>query len=250
MNFEVTPGSAIERMQIPGQQLSMPEGWAAYQLPLHLPVRQEHQRASLMSALWDLTGRVCEAATAPPTVWLLMDNLHKDKAVLNLSRNARAWKPSYGLGLWPDQPPPRMTTRDDILNMEWGAAPRLPYHTVVQLGATGSDLKSAWTTMFGLGSTVLTFCPGAGERMLDATRQYLKQPIADESFQAFPFYFPLLGRKALENATAQELDGWLGPVQLYLRESEEDNAILLLTRSSPESLQEALQQTEFATANR
>lgn len=235
--------------RIAGQEFPLPGNWSGYEIPVQFPLKEAEQRAALMAALWELVGRLCKPSEAQPTVWLLMDSLHKDNAVLNLSRNARAWKPSYGLGLWPDQPPPSMTSRNDLLGMEWGATPRLPYHRVTSLGASGSVLHSAWITMFGLGSTTLTLVPGGGEEMIKRTREFLKQPIVDESFREFPFYFPMLGKKALSQATSLELDGWLDPALLYLRESEEDHAVLLLVRNTPETLRQALHQTGFTTVH-
>jgi len=229
-------------------ELLLPANWCGYEIPLLFPFKDDHQRALMMRALWNVADRLVTPADAQPTVWMLMDNLHKDGAVLNLSRNARDWKPRYGIGVWPDQPPPRMSTPNDILDMEWGAKPRLPYHRVTWLGASGRVLQSAWTMMFGLGSTTLTFAQGGGARITNGTRDVLRQPITDESFREFPFYFPLLGKKALSQATSMELEGWLGPIVVYLRESEEDNAVLLLVRRPAEALREALQQEGFITS--
>ena len=223
-----------------GVELQLPDGWSGYAIPLDFPLPHERKRRELFAFLWDLSLSLFTPADADLTAWLLMDNLHRDDAVLRLSRNARDWKPTYGLGLWPDQVPPSMLKREDILDMEWGSKPRLPYHSVTMLHATGSMLHSAWSTMFGTGSTVLTLGSGGGASLLDTTREYLKRPITDESFMDFPFYFPLLGRNALLHATASQMEGWLGLTQLYLRESEEDNAVLLLARIAPERLREAI----------
>jgi hypothetical protein len=230
-----------EKPSFHGEALQLVAGWSGYAIPLSFPIKRERERRELLGFLWDLSLSLFPTAEAEPSAWLLMDNLHRDDAVLRLSRNARDWKPTYGIGLWPNQEPPRMTTREDILNMEWGSKPRLPYHSVTMLHATGTILHSAWSTMFGTGSTILTLGAGGGSALLAATREYLKRPITDESFQDFPFYFPLLGKKTLQHATASELDGWLGPTRLYLRESEEDNAVLLLAHVAPETLHAAIE---------
>lgn len=229
-----------EELPFHGEELQLTAGWSGYAIPLQFPLRHERERRELLAFLWDLSFSLFPPAEAEPTAWLLMDNLHRDDAVLRLSRNAREWKPTYGLGLWPDQAPPSMLKPEDILNMEWGAKPRLPYHSVTMLHASDTVLQTAWSTMFGTGSTVLTLGPGGGGALLHATREYLKRPIIDESFMDFPFYFPLLGLNTLRHATASQIDGWLGPAQLYLRESEEDNAVLLLARIPLERLREAI----------
>ena len=225
-----------------GEELQLSAGWSGYAIPLQFPLKHERERRELLTFLWDLSLSLFTPVEADPTAWLLMDSLHRDDAVLRLSRNAREWKPTYGLGLWPDQAPPSMLKREDILNMEWGSKPRLPYHSVTMLHATGSMLHTAWSTMFGTGSTILTLGPGGGVSLLDTTREYLKRPITDESFMDFPFYFPLLGRNTLRHSTDFQIEGWRGPTQLNLRESEEDSAVLLLARTTPERLREAIRQ--------
>lgn len=228
-----------DELPFDGERLQFTAGWSGYAIPMQFPFSRERERREILAFLWDLSFSLFTPAEAQPAAWLLMDNLHRDNAVLRLSRNAREWKPTYGLGLWPDQAPPSMLKPEDILNMEWGSRPRLPYHRVTRLHAVGNMLHDAWSTMFGTGSTILTLGPGGGDSLLNATREYLKRPITDESFQDFPFYFPLLGLNALHHATASQVDGWLGPTQLYLRESEEDNAVLLLARIPAERLREA-----------
>jgi hypothetical protein len=231
-----------EALQFQGEELTLVTGWAGYAISLHFPFDHERKRRELLAFLWDLSLSLFSPADADLTAWLLMDNLHRDNAVLRFTRNAREWKPTFGLGIWPNQPPPRMLLREDILNMEWGTKPPVPYHRVTRLNATGSMLHTAWSTMFGTGSTILTVVPGGGGSLLNTTREYLKRPITDENFQSFPFYFPLLGLHTLHDATAAQMEGWLGPTQLYLRESEEDNAVLLLARTTSERLREAIQQ--------
>ena len=245
--MSTTAQESVRTHRIQGLEFTLPGGWSGYEIPVHLPIKDATANETLKNALWTLINRL-HPHEVQPSIWFLMDSLHKDNAVLTLSRNARTWMPIQGIGLWPDQPPPRTMSGKDMLDLTWGETPQLPYHRVTRLRAAADVQHTAWTMMFGLGSTVLTLVPGGGQRLLDETREYLKRPIVDEGFQHFPFYFPLLGKKTLSNATAEELDGWLGPAQLYLRESEEDNAVLLLTRTAPSSLNKALEETGFTVA--
>lgn len=233
-----------KRLRFHAEELRLVSGWSGYAIPRHFPAKHEKERRELLTFLWELAVSLFPPAEAEPTAWLLMDNLHRDDAVLRLSRNAREWKPTYGIGLWPDRKPPSMLKREDILNMEWGATPRLPYHSVAMLNATGLMLQEAWSSMFGTGSTLLTMGVGGGAALLERTREHLKRPITDESFKDFPFYVPLLGMGALKDATAPQMEGWLGPTRIYLRESEEDKAVLLLARTDPKRLRDAFVQVE------
>lgn len=78
----------------------------------------------------------------------------------------------------------------------------------------------------------MTLALDGADAVLDAVRNPLTRRITDESFQSFAFYFPLIGRAALAKASVEEIDEWMGPVQVYTRESEEDGGGVLLSRSN------------------
>ena len=230
-----------------GEELDLPAGWSGYAIPVGPSPLGAALSARLRAALGLLVDRLEPAEPQVRTLWLLTDNLYKDDQILNLSRNGRAWKPSFGLGRWPDQPPPRMTRVSDMLDLAWGEALRRPYHSVVQLGATGEAMDTAWTTMFGLGATIITLVPDGPSAMLASIREPLREDITDESFQDFPFYFPLLSTKTALQASAEQLGNWLGPAELYIRESEEDRAVLVLSRRPVPILQGVLERIGFPT---
>ena len=220
-------------------ELEAPAGWHVYaaQVP-GFPIKPEPRarlREALQAAVDALRGRRPLALST----WLLMDSLHKDGAVRELSRHGREWMPEFGLGLWPDREPPRMYRDSDFLDLEFGQELNTMMHTVVQIGGQEEAARGAWETMFGRGSTVVTLATGGAEAMLEATREALVREITDESFQSFGFYFPLIGRAALVEALAGQkagrgglLDAWLGPVDVYVRESEEDGSVLVVSRRS------------------
>ncbi len=194
--------------------------------PLKSPLRED-----LRSTLWTAIEAVRGAQILQLSVWLLMDSLHKDGAVHALSRHGAEWLPDFGFGLWPDREPPRMYEERDFLDLEFGAEmPRL-MHSVAHITTENQDtVTHAWETMFGTGSTVLALSGVSADNILATMRVAALEKIQDETFRSFPWYFSLIGQKAME-AGPVLLDSWLGPVELYVRESEEDGSIVLLGRS-------------------
>ncbi len=218
---ERTPRLRVDKLRSPG-------GWHIYAIPVEsFPIK-----AKLRKPFLEAVQAVVDEARRSwnPSTWLLMDNLHKDGAVRELSRHGREWDPEFGLGVWPDREPPRMFKDSDFLDLEFGQSIRESMHSVVYLSGAESAVCEARQMMFGLGCLLITLTSGEGSGLLDAVREPLRRNITDESFRDFPFYFPLIGGAALAAATPIQMDAWLGPVQLYVRESEEDSAILVLSR--------------------
>jgi hypothetical protein len=54
--------------------------------------------------------------------------------------------------------------------------------------------------------------------------------IQEDGLRAFPLYVPLLTAASLTHSPEQ-LNTWLGPVDVYLRESPQDKGLLVLSRA-------------------
>ncbi len=188
-------------------------------------------KEDLRNMLWSTVQAVRSPQTLQLSVCLLMDSLHKDGAVHALSRHGARWLPDFGLGLWPDREPPRMYEENDFLDLEFGAEMRRLMHSVVHISSEDEEsVTHAWKTMFGTGSTVLALSNQTTDEILNHMRTAALGKIQDENFRGFPWYFSLIGCNAIE-AGPDLFDTWLGPVEFYLRESEEDSSIVLLGRS-------------------
>ncbi|HMF65576.1 MAG TPA: hypothetical protein VK608_15910 [Edaphobacter sp.] len=230
---ENSQDTATAMLRLPKvQQLAAPTGWHAYAIPVpDFPIKPE-TRGLLNGAIRTVLDRLRGTPPLELSVWLLMDSLHKEGAVRQLSRHGKEWAPEFGLGIWPDREPPRMYKDSDFLDLEFGQEMPAMMHSIVRIGGTEGAAREAWNVMFGLGSTIVTLALDGTDAVLDAVRDALTRRITDESFQSFAFYFPLIGTAALAQASVEEMDEWMGPVQVYARESEEDRAVLLLSRSN------------------
>ena len=94
--------------------------------------------------------------------------------------------------------------------------------------------------MFGTGGTIQLLHSGDAAAAIAHWQTILQPTIQDEAFQAYPFTFPLLERRTIENRSGEDLDRWLGPVSFYMRESAEDSGILMLSKTPLQAVLERL----------
>lgn len=138
--------------------------------------------------------------------------------------------PSTGLGVFPDREPPRLWKGSDFTDRKFSdPLPELMY--VVFHVSSENAASHAWENMFGTGSSIhLVLGKSAEQFHLDVNAE-LSAHIEEEAFKNQPFYFPLLEARSLRRVNAEDLDRWLSGALLYVRESIEDKAVLLLARS-------------------
>ena len=169
-------------------------------------------------------------------VMLQFDRCRPDVEIPLLRANARTWQPEIGLGVWPDQGPPTTWTKEEFLASAPGTLRPVMYRVLRVQTEDRSAQALAWQTLLGSGVLVrvATSKPNA---FLSATTGFLQPKIEDASLESFPFYVPLLTATALARphpAFAAELDSWLPFAEGYMRESQEDGGLLILSRQLPE----------------
>jgi len=158
---------------------------------------------------------------------------HDDGSAPLFSRHGREWLPAMGLGVWPDRPPPTIWSREDFENLQPGELPRILAYQVFRITASPEVKERARDTMLGLGSIVQIMGNDSIEDFLTKSRNALLPPITDPSFTCFPFYLPLLDLQSFSSAKPKELDYWLCDANIYIRESMEDQGLLLAVRRLP-----------------
>lgn len=160
-------------------------------------------------------------------------NLHLEDGASRLSSNAGKWRPEVGLGVWPDREPPTLYTVDEIRNLKENEKPRTLMHQVFRVTASQQDREAAQDTMLGLGTVLHLLIPDLWEEFRTRASECLLPPIKEESFRCFPFYVPLLERRSIVKAKADDLTAWLCGAPVYIRESAEDKGILMLFMEDP-----------------
>jgi hypothetical protein len=211
--------------------ISTPEPWTATLIPVSdFPV-PEDERSKLRDALGDWCARLAGNNNLAPSTWLQMNHFHLDQGAQKLSANGRTWLPMTGLGVWPDREPPRLWTKADFEDREYGQPLPPLMHTVFHVSGGTKASTHARDFMIGTGTVVSALLEKDAEQYHQVMREFLLPPITEEALQCHPFYIPLLEAKSLRNVTADLLDSWMGPARVYLRESVEDQGLLLISAS-------------------
>jgi hypothetical protein len=187
----------------------------------------------------EVTGRCTTAAGLKAEVFVQMAQLHVGDGAARLAAHGREWRPTLGLGVWPNRAPPTLWTRKDFENLGPGEAPRKIMYQVFRI--TGPDAGgAAREEMLGLGTLLQLMFEGSFELLLERMGLVLLAPIKEPAYTCFPFYVPLLDVDAVAGASAELLERWCGGAQIYVRESAEDVGILLVSQISVRSILQSL----------
>lgn len=151
-----------------------------------------------------------------------------DRAAV-LTEHGRAWLPQQGLGVFPDRKPPTIWTVEECLDVEPGPRSVL-VHQVFHVQAGPEASRDARDRMLGAGVVVQIMTAEGAEALLRRGREVLLPPIREQTFRAFPLYIPLLEKRSFTGAKAPQVSDWLCGAAVYIRESAEDNAMLIVSR--------------------
>ena len=164
-------------------------------------------------------------------VFLQYNQLYRGDGTARFTRNALQWRPKMGLGVWPDREPPRYYKREDFEELMPGESLNPMLYKVFRVTAAGAR-QPACEAMLGLGTVLAVAIPPDGGSVLNNAKRILGQSIEPGSIPSFPFYIPLLECKSLKSADTQGIKTWLCGSSLYVRESVEDQAILIAASQS------------------
>lgn len=153
------------------------------------------------------------------------------------SDHARKWLPESVLGVWTHLPPPRLMTSDDLMEMDpmSTSGPRL--HTLFRVTTGAEACMDAMTTMAGTGTGIQIVSQMEAEKLLRNWKDIFLGFIKERIFRIFPWYVPLFRLKSLDEPMTELTGQALAGITLYIRESPEDNGLLIISR---EPLEEVL----------
>lgn len=214
------------------QALELPAAapFRAYRISLEgLPLKLE-ARPWLRNTIADLILRTRKSSSLHLSVWLLLDELHKDNAIREISRNGRKWKPDIGIGVRPEGPPPRYRTSGDFLDRDYDSPIPTFVHTVIHLDADPPSLQHACEVMTGTGGLIQVLHLKPVSEVRSEWYRLIQPTIMEEGLAAYPLYFPLLSTKSFAVPATGILERWMSNVEIYIRESAEDQGILIFSK--------------------
>ncbi len=203
--------------------------WHAYVVPLHALPLQPERRPILRDSVTRLVATLSETAKER-SVFLLLDELHRDNAIREISRFGRQWRPEMGLGLRPEAEPPRYWTEQDLTDRDHDSPLPALKHTVAYLDTDEAGATHACDVMSGTGGLVQVLHTSLNDDLIAAWNKTFLPEIEEEGLAAYPIYVPLLSTASLIHGETGALDRWMGRADVYMRESASDKAILLVSR--------------------
>ncbi len=160
------------------------------------------------------------------SVFLQHQYLPNGKETFN--EHLQQWRPESGLGVWPDREAPRLWKTADFFRMARGESMPLMYR-VFRLGGDAASSAQAVELLAGSGMVMVIAHTATAEVILKQYKDTYLPGITQPNLRMFPFYVPLLDVKSVKDRKAQELQKWLGGARFYLRESPQDNGILVIS---------------------
>lgn len=145
------------------------------------------------------------------------------------SDHAREWIPEMGLGVWPSRPAPRMWKMEDIEDMDPEKGMGTVMHSLFRVTADEKARLNAMSVMLGTGSSLQILSAVENKILLRDLKEAFLGFIQDRVFRIFPWYIPLLERANCGAAPEPFLTIIMRDISLYIRESPEDQGVLILS---------------------
>jgi len=194
--------------------------------------------AVLHSRLFPDPGRVIAA--------LQLWRLHIGGGAALLSRNALLWRPQFGVGVWLDQPPPTLWTVEEFLKAVPGAGMRPPIYQVARLAPEGCDLLAICKDVGGRGAWLAFSVTCDPEAFLQTEAPLYRSWIEEQSIAAYEFFIPLLKASSLSAGLFTQRQRHFAAVRNYMRESDEDGGLLIVSESPVQPLLDSIAALEPA----
>lgn len=162
---------------------------------------------------------------------LQMWRLHEDGKADVLARMGASWNPSFGVGVWLDQGPPTLWTAEEFMRLPPGSGIRPPIWTVIAVNpAARSGAVEVWRRMAGSGVLLEFSVNGSLESYLRENLAFFREWIQEGAIRSQPFFVPLVRGNTFDNRAFSSLESRFQAVETYLRESSEDEAMLVVSR--------------------
>ena len=221
--------------QLTVREHAVPVPWQAYTVALPAaPVRGEAlgQVRAFVGAIETFLSVDCDLQGQ---TFLQSWRLATEGTAAMYEAHIARWLPSVGMGIFPNRRAPTRMTRETAMDAAAAMFARqpadLPAYRLMHVSGTGDAPAHALQTLLGQGIVQRLWTPDAWP----ATRQLGKDAylprITEASLRRAAFHMPVLELAAFtSDTTAQQVDGWMCGAHAYLRESEEDGGLLLLSR--------------------
>lgn len=210
--------------------MRLPQPWEGWRIPLSGFPTPEPELAPVRTFLNRLSEVLAAKGGLSTEVLIQFGQLHCGDGSDRFATHCHQWNPRMGLGVWPDRPSPALWKPEDFENLPLGRSPRSLRNQVFLISGPPEARDAARNVMLGLGTVLQILTSQDTEALLSTTRELLLPAIQEPAFRSYSFFVPLLDRASIESAASSRLEAWLCGAPVYMRESVEDQGILLVSR--------------------
>ncbi len=236
-------------MKLVAEELETAKPWQALLLRASFPLESE-AKLTLTHFLDELTRLLlAERHDLRREVFLHAWKLEDEELNSLFHQNLSRWKPSLGLGIWPDRKGPSTWTEASFMDASatkmTGEQPELPAYKFFHLGGEPQHTLQAANLIFGLGATTQMFTRDSFDALQKKGKKVYLPAITSQIYKHADFYLPLLDQRSIAFARRPGyLDELMCGVDVYIRESPEDEGVLILSRIPLTPLMEQIREAE------
>jgi hypothetical protein len=198
----------------------------AYLLPVQSFPIPSNDLAAVDSFFRDFCAEAMKTLGLSTEVFFQLEQLVDKKSRTLMAEHGKAWLPETGLGVWVDRDPPQKWTMEEITNFVPGDKLRPIMFQVFRVSSSQQERIQARSLMLPYGP-VLEILTSSGETFLPSIKPVFSANITDRSYTCFPYYVGLIEVKTMARATVEQLNRWFQGMTIYIRQSFEDQGILI-----------------------
>ena len=201
-------------------------GWSVYRIPLGgFAVKMELR--PMLRQFYAALDQQVRKHHPQMSAFLQYNQLNIENAGFLLAERGRDWMPEVGIGYEPHKPPPTLWTKEEFLSLGVGEMPR-PMMNQLFLITTGEEAsQQAVNELAGLGPVLVMRGPAPIQDVKQQARSRFQPLIQDIALKNFAWYVPLLNLKTFTSASAANFRPWTCGLTYYLRESPEDQGVVI-----------------------
>jgi hypothetical protein len=223
-----------------------PEPWSLYLLPMHF--RQSRGNKNLLTFLDLLIDSVAAGQSLHSYTFFEQYYIHPNLTT-SFTLRAPAFMPVPGIGVWPEQGPPRLPTPENIEALDQKRV--LAITGEKKQGITLQDFfpdlptwvywikqnhAMARQELVGEGGWSFALSPLDEQAFFKTTKALMFKGGVDEALQAMPVVAPLLGSSFFMGSSQETLRPWFETFVLYLGESPQEGCMVIASQTCLDEL--------------
>ena len=205
---------------------------------LTYPLLPQHSNISISWIRQLMKSSSLRSPNLSANLFLQYNQLHLGRAGYILGEQGAKWLPQVGLGVWADDPSPRLWRREDFTELGIGERPRPLMNQLFRIDsrATAEGIDLFWPS----GSVLVCLTEQMFDNLSPRFADHFLARIEEPLLRCFRYYLPLLRTSAIPLIQEAHTAPWLDGLTLYIRQSPEDGGIFIYDQGRLETAYHAM----------